>query len=57
MASQRREKKSFIAHKQVSKPVRVDFFTKGGERVIFRGHEKVARPVRVEFYAKKKKKK
>lgn len=53
--SKRREKVSFVADKKVSKPVRVEFYTKDGEKVAFRSHKQVTKPVRVEFYAKKKK--
>ena len=55
--AKRREKVSFVADKKVSKPVRVEFYTKDGERVAFKAHKKVIKPVRVEFYAKKEKKK
>lgn len=57
MARQRREKISFTAEKKVSKPVKVEFYTKEGERISFKGHQKVKKPVRVEFYAKRNKKK
>lgn len=50
-------KVSFIAEKKVSKPVRVEFYTKEGKKVSFKGHKRVTRPVRVEFYAQKAKKK
>jgi hypothetical protein len=56
MSQQRREKISFTAEKKVPKPVRVEFYTKGGERVSFKGHKDVTKPVKVEFYAKKEKK-
>ena len=56
MAKQRREKISFIAKVGVSKPTKVEFYTKEGKRVSFKGHEQVKKPVRVEFYAKKEKK-
>jgi len=54
MSKQRRQKVSFVAKKQVSKPVKVEFYTKTGQKVSFKGHQKVSRPVKVEFYAKKK---
>jgi len=57
MSEQRRKKISFIAEKKVSKPVKIEFYTKKGEKVSFKGHEQVKKPVRVEFYAKKNKKK
>lgn len=57
MSSQSREKVTFIAKQKVSKPVRVEFYTKEGGKVSFKGHQKVTKPVRVEFYAKRDKKK
>lgn len=57
MSKQRREKISFVAEKKVSKPVKVEFYTKDGERVSFKGHQEVKKPVKVEFYAQKDKKK
>ncbi len=56
MSKQRREKVSFKAQKKVSKPVKVEFYTKTGEKVSFKGHIQVKKPVKVEFYAKKEKK-
>jgi hypothetical protein len=55
VSNQRRSKISFTAEKKVSKPVRVEFYTKQGEAVSFKGHKQVSKPVRVEFYAKRKK--
>jgi hypothetical protein len=55
MSQQRREKISFIAEKKVTKPVKVEFYTKKGEKVTFKGHQQVKKPVKVEFYVKKKK--
>lgn len=52
----RRQKISFVVRKQVTKPVKVEFYTKTGQKVSFRGRKKVTKPVRVEFYVKKKKK-
>ena len=57
MSKHRREKIEFVAEKKVSKPVRVEFYTKDGEKVAFKGHKEVTKPVKVEFYAKKDKKK
>lgn len=57
MAKQRREKITFTVERKVSKPVKVEFYTKDGEKVLFKGHKKVDKPVRVEFYAKKDKQK
>ena len=54
---QRREKIEFKAEKKVSKPVRVEFYTKSGDKVSFKGHKEMVKPVKVEFYAKKDKKK
>lgn len=56
MTDQRREKISFTAEKKVSKPVKVEFYTKSGDKVSFSGHQQVNKPVRVEFYVKKEKK-
>lgn len=57
MSKHRREKISFTADKKVSKPVKVEFYTKDGEKVAFKADKQVTKPVRVEFYAKKDKKK
>ncbi|MBI5005474.1 MAG: hypothetical protein HZC03_02640 [Candidatus Lloydbacteria bacterium] len=57
MSKQRREKISFVADRKVSKPVKVEFYTKDGEKVAFKAERQVTKPVRVEFYAKKDKKK
>ena len=51
--SKRREKISFVAEKKVTKPVKVEFYTKDGKKVKFKGHEEVKKPVKIEFYAKK----
>lgn len=56
MSKQRREKIEFVAEKKVSKPVRVEFYTKSGEKVSFKGHREGIKPVKIEFYAKKDKK-
>ena len=52
----RRQKVSFVVKKRISKPVKIEFYTKTGKKVSFKGHKKITKPVRVEFYAKKKKK-
>ncbi len=57
MSKHRREKIAFVADKKVSKPVKVEFYTKEGEKVSFKGHKQVTKPVKVEFYAKKDQKK
>ena len=51
----RRDKISFVAARKVSKPVKVEFYTKGGDKVVFKAKQTVTKPTRVEFYAKKKK--
>ncbi|TSC79988.1 MAG: hypothetical protein G01um101429_300 [Parcubacteria group bacterium Gr01-1014_29] len=57
MTNQRRQKIEFTAEKKVSKPVKVEFYTKEGEKVSFKGHQQVTKPVKVEFYAERDKKK
>ena len=57
MSKQRRQKVEFTADAKVSKPVKVEFYTKDGEKVSFKGHKEVTKPVKVEFYAKNPKKK
>jgi len=56
MSKHPREKITFTADKKVSKPVKVEFYTKDGVKVSFKGHKEVTKPVKVEFYAKKDKK-
>ena len=56
LMSERRRKIEFVAEKKVSKPVKVEFFTKDGEKVSFKGHQDVKKPVKIEFYAKRNKK-
>jgi len=56
MAKHRRDKIEFFADKKVSKPVKVEFYTRDGGKVSFKGHKEVTKPVKVEFYAKKDKK-
>jgi len=53
MSEKRRQKIIFTAEKPVSKPVKVEFYTKEGEKVVFKGHKTIKKPVKVEFYAKK----
>jgi hypothetical protein len=55
MAKSRRKTVSFTAKKKVSKPMRVNFYTRTGEKVSFTAKMKVTKPVRVKFYVKKKK--
>ena len=57
MSQQRRQKVEFTADKKVSKPVKVEFYTKDGDTVLFKGHKEVTKPVKIEFYAKRDKKK
>ena len=57
MSQQRRQKVEFTADKKVSKPVKVEFYTKDGDKVSFKGHKEVTKPVKVEFYAKRDNKK
>jgi len=57
MSQQRRQKVEFTADKKVSKPVKVEFYTKDGDKVLFKGHKEVTKPVKIEFYAKRDKKK
>ena len=57
MSQQRRQKVEFTAEKKVSKPVKVEFYTKDGDKVLFKGHKEVTKPVKIEFYAKRDKKK
>tara|TARA_Y100000310_G_C20149593_1_gene564076 strand:+ start:77 stop:232 length:156 start_codon:yes stop_codon:yes gene_type:complete len=49
-----KRKVSFLAKKKVTKPVKVRFINKQGERVSFSAKKKVTKPVRVTFYTKKK---
>ena len=57
MSKQRREKIEFVADQKVSKPVKVEFYTKDGDKVSFKGHKEITKPVKIEFYAKRDKKK
>ena len=45
---------SFTAKKNVSKPVKVKFKTKAGQKVSFGAHKTVKKPTRVSFRAKTK---
>ena len=45
MSQQRRQKIEFHADKKVSKPVKVEFYTKDGDKVSFKGHKEVTKPV------------
>ncbi|MFA6422873.1 MAG: hypothetical protein WCW17_00295 [Patescibacteria group bacterium] len=48
-------KVTFRANKTITKPVKVEFTNRRGERVSFTTHEKVIKPVKVEFYVRRKK--
>lgn len=54
MSKKGSQKVTFSASKKVSKPVIVNFNTKGGP-VTFKATKKVSKPTIIEFYAKKKK--
>lgn len=56
MSKPTRKKVSFVARKQVAKPVRVKFYTRSGQKVSFAAKKKAVKPVKVQFYAKRKKK-
>lgn len=45
---------SFAATKKVSKPVKIKFQTKSGERVSFTATKKIPKPIKVKFFVKKK---
>ena len=51
-----RKKVSFTAHKKVSRPTKVTFYTKDGDRVSFKAKVQVKKPVRIQFYVEKEKK-
>ena len=57
MAQQCKQKIEFTTVKKASKPVKVEFYTKDGEKVSFKGHKEVTKPVKVEFYARRDKNK
>ncbi len=46
----RKERVNFIAKKTFSKPHRVSFTTKSGDKVRFTATKKVTRPVKVSFH-------
>lgn len=52
----RRKRVTFKANKKVTKPVKVSFKTKAGQKVSFKAHESVTKPVTISFLAKRKKK-
>lgn len=56
MSEERKKKVSFIAIKEISKPIRVKFTTSSGERVSFTAIKNISRPELIEFYTRKKKK-
>ncbi len=51
----RRKRVTFTAKKQVTKPVKVSFSTKAGQKVKFKAKTAVTKRVKVSFLAKKKK--
>ena len=53
----KRGKVSFKATKKVSKPVKVSFATRSGQKVSFKATKKVSVPVKVSFYRSRKSKK
>lgn len=52
----RRRRVTFTAQKKVTKPVKVSFTTRAGEKVSFKAKRTVTKPVKVSFLAKAKKK-
>jgi hypothetical protein len=52
MASQKRHRVSFDAHRPVVEEVPVRFKTRDGEKVSFEARKKIKEPVRVKFMAK-----
>jgi hypothetical protein len=50
-----RKKVKFIATQYKKQEVKIDFYTKTGEKVPFRAVKKVPEKKKVEFYVKKKK--
>lgn len=53
MSKGKERRVSFTANKKVSKPVKVNFSTKIGEKVSFTAIKKVSKPVKVSFITKK----
>ena len=51
----RRRRVAFTAHKKVTKPVKVSFRTRAGEKVSFKAKRTVTKPVKVSFLTKAKK--
>jgi len=51
----RRKRVTFSAKKQVTKPVKVSFSTKAGQKVTFKAKTTVTKRVKVNFLAKRKK--
>jgi len=52
----RRQRVTFKAHKKVTKPVKVSFKTRAGEKVSFKAKKTITKPVKVSFLTKAKKK-
>jgi len=55
MPKERLQKVTFKATAVVSKPVKVEFYTKKGERVSFQAKKDIPKIVKVQFLAKRKK--
>ena len=53
----RRKRVTFTARRKVTKPVKVSFKTRAGEKVSFKAKKTVTKPVKVSFLAKTKAKK
>lgn len=52
----RRQRVTFKARKKVTKPVKVSFKTRAGEKVSFKAKKTITKPVKVSFLTKAKKK-
>ena len=52
VSKQRRGKIEFVADQKISKPVKVEFYTKDGEKVPFKKRKGATKPVKVEFYTR-----
>jgi len=50
----RRKRVTFTARKKATKPVRVSFKTRAGEKVAFRAKKSVTKPVKVSFLVRAK---
>lgn len=52
----RRQRVTFKAQKKVTKPVKVSFKTRAGEKISFKAKKTITKPVKVSFLTKAKKK-